>query len=483
MSRGKPQGLRNESIRAAAAGLSLSLCTSGCASLSPNGNFREVQTAVGNRSGHGVEWRGVSEADEKVDAQIAALLQGALDADEAVQITLLNNRALQATYEELGIAQADLVEAGLLRNPVFEAQYRWPGRPANPWQLHVTQDFIDIFFIPLRRRAAGAALEAAKLHVADAVLDHAVQARRAFYGFQAAEQLVDLRRNVVQATEASALLAQRQYDAGNISELDLANEHGLHQQAIVELELAQLAALEHREALNERMGLQGAQANAWTVEPRLAEPVGDDISPEGLESLAAASRLDLLAAQRRIESLAESLGLARSSALIPSLGVGAHVEREPDGPATWGPSVEFPLPIFNRGQPRVARAAAELRRSQQQYLALAVKVDAEVRSARSRMLSARRLVEQYKSVMIPLRSKIVEESQLHYNAMQIGPAQLLLAKQAELQAGAGYVEALQSYWVARADLERAVGGRLPSHERVGTEENTNNPTVAADTPQ
>lgn len=443
--------------------LACALASGGCVSLSPRGAFDEVQATTAERTGARLAWRSPDRpngADEAVEAEVAGLLQDTLTADAAVQIALLNNRQLQALYEELGVAQADLVEAGLLKNPVFEAEYRFPGRPDHPWELHVVQDFVDVFFIPLRRKAAGAALEAAKLRVADAVLEHAADTRRQFYRVQGAAQLVDMRHTALQATQASALLAERQHQAGNISDLDLANEQALHEQTRVDLALAEIEALEQRERLNERMGMWGPQAADWSVEARLPEPPADDITLEGLESLAVSQRLDLAAARRQVESLAQTLGLARNSALLQELELGAHVEREPDGEATWGPSVGLRLPVFSQGQPAVARAAAQLRRSEQRTFALAVQIRSEVRSARNRMTAARQVAEHYRTVLLPLKGRIVEESQLHYNAMQIGPFQLLAAKRAELEAGRSYVDALMNYWTARADLERAVGGRL-----------------------
>lgn len=433
----------------------------GCASLSPQPKFGEIQGTVNGRVRQRVEWRGTSAARAAVDGEIEGLLREPLTADSAVQIALLNNRSLQATYEELGVAQADLVEAGLLRNPIFEAQYRFPGRPANPYELHVVQDFIDVFFIPLRRRVAEAALEATKFRVANTVLEHAARTRQTFYRLQGAQQLVGMRETVVEATEASALLAQRQHDAGNISDLELANEEALSQQAKVDLLLARAKALEERESVNELLGLTSPQASMWSVAGRLGDLLPEvDLAPEHLESLALAQRLDLQSAKQKVEAQAQLLGLTRSTALLASLDVGAHVEREPDGPTTWGPSVGLPLPIFNQGRPAIARGMARLNQSQQEYLALAAKVGAEVRAARNRMVLAGQVAEHYKSVMLPLREKIVSESQLHYNAMQIGPLQLLQAKQAELEAGGRYIEALETYWVASADLERALGGRL-----------------------
>src|SRR5205807_9570446 len=117
-------------------------------------------------------------------------------------------------------------------------------------------------------------------------------------------------------------------------------------------------------------------------------------------------------------------------------------------------------PIFNQGQTAVARGGAKLRQSQQRYLALATDIRSDVRSARDRMLLARQQVEYFKSTALPARTRVTEESQLEYNAMQLGPCQLLQAKQEEVKTGAESVEALRDYWVARANLEKAVGGSL-----------------------
>jgi len=58
------------------------------------------------------------------------------------------------------------------------------------------------------------------------------------------------------------------------------------------------------------------------------------------------------------------------------------------------------------------------------------------------------------------REKILELALRHYNAMLKSPFDLLLAKQNEISAERGYIDAVREYWIARADLERAVGGRL-----------------------
>src|SRR5207248_7843401 len=140
----------------------------GCAHVDPNPAFRELANTVHLRTGKRVQWNRGTAEDAQAQAAVASLLSRPLTADSAVQIALLNNRSLQATYEELGIAQADLVQAGLLKNPVFDGLFRFPDRaPRGPnVELQVTQDFIGILFIPARKRLAASQFEAAKLRVA-----------------------------------------------------------------------------------------------------------------------------------------------------------------------------------------------------------------------------------------------------------------------------------------------------------------------------
>ena len=57
---------------------------------------------------------------------------------------LLNNQGLQATYEDLGSPRPKLVEAGLLRNPTLGASFRFPRYRAFPYDLDVTQSFLDL---------------------------------------------------------------------------------------------------------------------------------------------------------------------------------------------------------------------------------------------------------------------------------------------------------------------------------------------------
>src|SRR5438094_8645719 len=254
----------------------------GCAHVDPNPAFRELANTVHLRTGKRVQWNRGSAEDLQAQAAVSSLLSRPLTADSAVQIALLNNHSLQATYEELGIAQADLVEAGLLRNPIFTFERRFPGQAL---EMDVLKEFIDILLLPLRKRIAAAQFEAAKLRVGHEILNLAGEVRAAFYEHQGDQQLVDLRKTVAEATERSAETALRMQQAGNLKNLDLASEQATHAQAKIELAKTQSEAVQTREKLNKLMGAFGTQTN-WSVAPRLSELPGSEVSTSQLESRA-----------------------------------------------------------------------------------------------------------------------------------------------------------------------------------------------------
>src|SRR5712692_10164386 len=291
-----------------------------CAHVDPNPAFQELANTVHLRTGKRVQWNRGSAQDAEAQAAVASWLSRPLAAGSAVQVALLNNHKLQATYEELGIAQADLVEAGLLRNPIFTFERRFPGQAL---EMDVLKEFIDILLLPLRKRIAAAQFEAAKLRVGHEILKTAAEVRAAFYEHQGDEQLVDLRKTVAEATERSAETALRMHEAGNLKNLDLATEQASHAQAKIELAKAQSVATQSREKLNKLMGAFGEQTN-WTVASRLPDLPGDEVSVSQLESRAIQQRLDLAADRQEFIALARSLGIARADAILERAEIGAH---------------------------------------------------------------------------------------------------------------------------------------------------------------
>jgi cobalt-zinc-cadmium efflux system outer membrane protein len=439
--------------------VALAVTVAGCASASPPGDgFSNVRQSVSDRSGHRVHWNRDSAEDAQAVASVRRLLAEPLSSEAAVQVALLNNPSLQATYEDVGVAQAELVGAGLLRNPVFDAELRFPeGGGSTKVVLTVVADFLDVFQIPLRKRLAKTALQTAELRTADAVLSLAAEVREAYADAVAAQQLLELRRTVNEAAAAAADVAKRLHDAGNLTDLALVSEQALAESAQLELTSAEAEA----QAARQRLGqLIGSVDDAWQLPLGLPDAPRESFAVDELEATALKQRLDLRAAERRIRNAQHALGGAQRFGGVDELELGGGAERE-EGDWSFGPNLAIPLPFFNQGQPRIAAARAELRRSRAQRDALILQTRAEVRTAAAQLTAALSRVARLRDVVLPLRRRIVDETQLQYNAMDVGIFDLLRAKQDEVTAQAQHVAALRDYWTARAKLERAAGGRFP----------------------
>jgi len=437
-----------------------SVVLAGCTTIPREAGFGDVEKMVAERGVTRVHWNQGTESDEAVALAVRNLLAVELTADQAVQIALLNNRNLQATYEDLSVAQADVVQAGMLSNPVFDVEVRFhEGGEGTGFEGAIVQDFIDLFQIPLRKRVAERQFNAAKLRVAGAVLDLAAQTRAAFYTLQADQQLLEMRRTVMAASEASYEVAGRLRDAGNITELDLAMERTQYEQSKVDLAAAEAAALADRERLSALMGLWGTATN-WKIADRLPEVPVDEIALETVENNAIVRSLDLGVYRQQILSTGQQLGVLRPFALFPEAEAGVGAEREAEGGWAVGPVLSGPIPIFDQGQARIASAEAELRRARQLYHALAVEIRSEARAAAIQLRSARDRVQYYRQVILPLRQQVVEQTQLQYNAMQIGPFQLLQAKRDQIETGRQYIDSLREYWIARSSVEQIANGRI-----------------------
>ena len=228
----------------------------GCATFDQRAGVSDVSTAIEVRSGKRVAWNLGSELDAEAAAEVRRLLASSLMADAAIQVALLNNRELQATYAELGVAQADVVQAGLLSNPVFDGAAFFPvaGGPVK-LDLSVAVSFLDVFYIPLRSRVAAARFEDAKLQVTGEVLDFAATVRAAFYRHQANEQRLELLQTVGHALAASFKVTERLHETGNISDLDLARERAQVEEAKVQLRAAEVTVRKSQAQLNTVMGL------------------------------------------------------------------------------------------------------------------------------------------------------------------------------------------------------------------------------------
>lgn len=438
-----------------ASALAAALLAAACASVPRDAGIGEVRSAVEERSGQRLTWEPEQRIEPPSSEAFLSLFEGTVGAERAVEVALAHNRDLLATLEELGLARADLIAASTVRNPVLDGEIRFPGSPARPFELALTQTLIDLLQLRSRRALGQAEFAAARLRVTGAVLGFAAEVRADYYTLQAAQQTLAQQRTITAAAEASAELRRRQHEAGNVSDLDLESEQALYERAKLDLASNQMDEIEARERL---LADLGAPESRPLVLPPQAPPAEDEPewSPEDVEA-ALAGRIDLALAEAEVEAARRALPLARAKA-YDELALGVHREREPEGSHTTGPAVTVPIPLFDRGLAGRTRAVARLRMAEQRLHALTVTARSEASTARERLLEAKARASYLDTVMVPRRQRILQLTQLEYNAMLRGVFDLIRARQGLADVERQQVLAIRDYWLARIELEAAMTG-------------------------
>ncbi|AQT68132.1 Outer membrane efflux protein [Anaerohalosphaera lusitana] len=436
----------------------------GCSSNStdPAPAFQDVRGVIKQRTTYDVSWDTVNPAGQKIQQQIDTMLDHELISAHAVQIALLNNPRIQAVYEELGIAQAELVQAGLFKNPVFDFSIRFfeGSNDDDIVEMSLVQNFMDILLTPLRVDMEQAQLQITKAHVTLKVFELVAQTHKAFYSYQSAAQINAMYEDILFSTEAAYEAAQRLHDAGNITDLELARHRQLYEQTKLNVADSQNALLQARETLNAKMGLWGERAAKWTARPKLPGIPENDLPTDNIESLAINNSLNLGVIQKQIEAVAARMDIEVTEKMFAEFRTGISSERESDGTWTTGPAFATGIPIFDLGQAAEARGAAKIRQLLDNYTAAAIDLRAAGRSAVYRLKNAKRQASYYKKILVPLSEQITLETHLQYNAMQVGLFHLLDAKRDEIQTQLRYTTSLRNYWIARTQVELLLNGYM-----------------------
>jgi cobalt-zinc-cadmium efflux system outer membrane protein len=392
---------------------------------------------------------------------VAKLLGEPLTAESATRIAVLNNRNVQAGYEQLGVAHGELEHALRLPNPSVELAVRFPKRGPADVELLATIGLSELALLTLRSGAAEAELAAARLAVVALVVDLAFDVRAALVAYQAAEQGLELAQSVLAATQASAEAAARLHDAGNSTELELASERAFSEEAHVAVRSAETARTSARSRLASLLGL--TTGTEWSTAPRLPDPPAEELPTDALERQAVEQNLDLAIAKQRGIAADKQVTVARAEGLVPELRAGVSARRE----GAWGvgPAAAVELPLFYQGQGKVDAARAEMRRQVNLFAAGTIELKNFAHAAAARLKAARESALEYRDVLLPLRQRVLDQTELEYNAMATGVFQLLSAKRQEIETARAYVDVLREYWIARNEVERLEAGRMPSPDR------------------
>ena len=429
----------------------------GCASFSPDGGFSAVEKAAKDRLGKEVQWARTDADQDRIDQRVAELLAKPLTMDDAVQVALLNNRGLQATYSELGITEAEVVQAGRLPNPGFSFGRLTRGSEVE-FERGLHFNLARLLAMPFIGPMAARRFEQTKSMVALQMLSLAADTRKAWVNALAAEETVRYMRQVKVAADASAELARRMEQVGNFNKLQRAREQGFYADAALNLAQAEQAHRSTRERLTRLLGVWGAQTQ-FSLPERLPDLPKEALDLPDVERVALAQRLDVQGAKLAAEQTARNLGLTRTTRFINVLEIGIRNNSSNEMPTQRGWEIGVELPLFDWGSARVARAEAVYMQTVHRAAETAINARSEVREAYTAYRSAYDIARHHFEEIVPLRQRIAEENQLRYNGMLIGVFELLADARSQITSVNAAIQAKRDFWIAQADLDMALIGK------------------------
>jgi outer membrane protein TolC len=449
------------SLRAAAMLAVAGPVLSACQTFSGDGGLMAVNAIAGTELKKDVVAIRTDEVAAAASQRVTQILRRPLSPDDAVQVALLNNRGLQAAYNELGLAEAAMIQSSLPPNPTFTVE-RLSGPVEIEIEKRIVGNILALATLPARADIAADRFRQAQLRAAEETLRVATQTRRSYYLAVAAIELSTFLAQSQQAAETATKLAQRLGETGAINKLDQAREQVFYAELTAQLAKARELASSERERLTRHMGLWGSDVS-FKLPSRLPALPGRAVSLPAIEAEAVARRVDLQIHRIELEALAKTYGLTQATRFINLLevsGIGITAKERADGHKTRikGFELEFQVPLFDFGEVRVRQARETYMQAVNRLTEKAINVRSEARDAYRRYRSAFDIARHYQREVVPLRQIISDETLLRYNAMMIDVFALLVEARQRLNANIAAIDARRDFWLANTNLVSAVVG-------------------------
>lgn len=406
-----------------------------------------------------------------------ASLDDGLTEDEAVAIASWNNAAFQELLADLGIARGDLIQAGLLPNPVFVF---FSPMSEKPYKHLIEFPIEAVWLRPNRVKAAAREADRVAKRLTQAGLDLMRDVRQAYADLALSHDRVKVAREGVLLRGRVAELAEKRFRTGDTSEQEAAT--GKIDAAQAEQDAARIEfdvpVLEER--LRNLLGI-GPLRRPLSLDP-LLPPEGSPLDTDALTREAQANRPDTLAAAEAVATAEARLQFARLG-WVRLLGIADATSGKESH--VLGPALRITVPLFNWNQGNIARAEAELERAVRNQKTVAYQIILDVNRACFQYQQSLAELEVLRRKVRPEIEGAVRRAQAAYQEGNVAIFIVLETTRQRLDTDLrlAYLHGdLRRFW---AELERSVGRNLGLREptaqgRAGSTETSDGvPTPAA----
>lgn len=449
----------------------------GCAKFTGDGGMAPVTDGVRQRIGKDSGKLSTAEQSRSARERVQAMLSEPLTEDAAVQISLLNNRGLQASYNDLGISEAEYVQATLPANPAMTLSRTFGTGGFVGFGLEVVGNLLSYLTLPRKSEIARREFEEARYRAVATTLSLSVDARRAYVRAIAARQRLTLLEKARETADASAQMMKQLGETGAANKLDQGRVAAFYAELAAQVAQARLAVQREREALTRVMGLWGSDIE-YKLPSRLPALPAAPETLSNVEVEAMRRRVDLIILRYEIETLAKSIGFVNATRYISFLELGGvygnELETSSSGEQTSkdrsGIRLAVVIPIFDTGEARIATAREIYMRAVNRLAERSVNARSEARIAYATYRASYDIARFYQNRIVPLRQQNSAEALLRYNGMLIDVFELLVEERERITSGLASLDALRDHYLADADLQAAliVGGTVPPSGVINT---------------
>ncbi|MGJ8544800.1 MAG: TolC family protein [Sulfitobacter sp.] len=391
-----------------------------------------------------------------------------ISADTAVQVALLNNKGLQASYANVGLSAAEAWQQSTPENPVVSFGILGIGAAElglyRALESMIAVNILDAQTRKQRRELADVNFRAAQLEAVNDTLTLANQTRQAWINAVAAFETVSHLKRAKATSDAGSELARKLGETGALNKAAQAREQAFNAELAGQLAQARMNADSAKEELTKLMGLWGKSADYYVPDalPNLPKSTGN---VRGVEAKALRNRVDLRVAKLGLEAQAAAFGLTDQTRMVTDLEIiaGGELEREAEDGETkteFTPQVEleFAIPIYDTGKARMRKAELSYLQAANVLAERAVNVRSEARGAEKSYHASYKIARHYRDVLVPLRKTVEDESLLSYNGMITNTFELLTDVREKLGASLEAADAKREFFLAQANLTAAIYG-------------------------
>lgn len=439
---------------AMSAGVASALLLAGCSTVNFERDLPRASTLVESRSGLNTAW-GEDNAPPVWDGR------SPLTSTQAATVALRHNRELRAELEEIAAARADLVQAGLLPNPVVSLAFRLPLQGGIPtFDAGIIQQFTDIWLRPYREGAAQAGLDRTVLSASDRALRLVARVRQAHARVVYGQQAIELTKQDLGLLERSIATTEGRVRAGEATGLDVNRVRQLQLGLQAELQQEQASLEKQKRELLIEMGLADAAAE-WSAEidTTLSSDEWTRLSESQLVERLRGQRLDVLAARYEVETRKQELKASEWRKGRVGVDGGASLESDDRG-IQLGPAANLTVPLFDIGSAQVEKAKALVRVAEARAEQVEQSAVGEARTALVELRRVSQLIEFYRGQVLTLAEDNLARAEAAVRSGTTDQTVLLEAQRELIEARRTLSRLEGNRAEAGPALEYAIGGWL-----------------------